>query len=367
MSNRFPFDHRPRRIAIFRALYLGDLLLSVPALRAIRVGFPGAEITLTGLPWAASFVRTYQRYVDRFVEFVGYPGIDEVQVVPERAQRFLAEQQAYGYDLVIQMHGSGRTSNTFALALGGKFTVGFSPSMTSNGLTLSALYPEHEPEIYRNLGLAALLGCPNLDPTLEYPINDDDREAAAALLQALPPDQHPLVGFHVGASRPARRWAAANFAAVADELARDMGASIIFTGGPGEEPLVQAVIAKMASRSLNLAGQTSIGSLAALISRLDLFISNDTGPAHLADAVHTPGVTIFGPSDPRRWGALNRWDHPVVQHHVGCSPCTFFDCPIDHRCLRWITPQIVSATAKELLSRKDYNATSKHSHLAHSR
>src|SRR3954451_11977568 len=88
-----------KKIAVFRALYLGDLLLAIPALRALRAGFPGAEITLIGLPWAASFAQRFERYVDRFVEFPGYPGIDEVVVEPERSARFLAEQRAYGYDL----------------------------------------------------------------------------------------------------------------------------------------------------------------------------------------------------------------------------------------------------------------------------
>src|SRR5438128_4644818 len=91
---------QPRKIAVFRALYLGDLLLAVPALRSIRAGFPNAEITLIGLPWAASdFVRRFHHYIDRFVEFVGYAGISEVAVVPERTERFLAEQRAYGYEL----------------------------------------------------------------------------------------------------------------------------------------------------------------------------------------------------------------------------------------------------------------------------
>src|SRR5947207_8384540 len=116
---------QPRKIAVFRALYLGDLLLAVPALRALRAGFPEAEITLIGLPWAASFARRFRFYVDRFVEFGGYPGIDEVAVDPGRSARFVEEQRAYGYDLVVQMQGSGRTSNPCALALGGRMTAGY--------------------------------------------------------------------------------------------------------------------------------------------------------------------------------------------------------------------------------------------------
>jgi len=370
MSDRLPLAGKPRRIAVFRALYLGDLLLAVPALRALREGFPQAEITLIGLPWAASFAHRFRRYVDRFVEFVGYPGISEVPVNMERIKPFLDAQQAYGYDLVVQMHGSGQTSNAFVLALGGRTTAGYTIgtfSAASRALTWSAPYPTDQPEVLRNLGLAALAGCAHLDPTLEFPLCAEDRAEATALLSGLPRARGPVIGFHPGASRPARRWPTAYFAALADELAREVDGAIIFTGGPDEELIVQEVVDKMTTRPLNLAGKTSLGGLAALMSRMDLFISNDTGPAHLANALATPSITIFGPTEPRRWAALDRANHPFIQQSVACSPCTYRDCPIDQRCLRWISPQVVSAAAQELLKRKKYDATSQHSHLAHSR
>lgn len=370
MSNRLSHAGEPRRIAVFRALYLGDLLLAVPALRALRENFPQAEITLIGLPWAAAFASRFRRYIDRFVEFVGYPGISELPVCEERITPFLEEQQAYGYDLVVQMHGSGQTSNAFVLALGGRATVGYTigaSSPVSRALTSSAPYPVDRPEVLRNLGLAALLGCTHLDPALEFPLYKEDRAEAMALLPGFSQARCPLIGFHPGASRPARRWPAAYFAALADELVRELDATIVFTGGPDEEPIVQEVVDEMTARSLNLAGKTELGGLAAIMSKLDLFISNDTGPAHLADALDTTSITIFGPSEPRRWAALDRAKHSIIQQPVNCSPCTYRDCPIDHRCLRWISPQIVSAAAQALLKRKTYDATSQHSHLAHSR
>jgi len=337
----------PRRIAIFRALQLGDLLVAVPAFRAIRKRFPAAEITLIGLPWAASFVQRFNRYIDRFVEFVGFPGIDEVEANPERTACFLQEQRACEYDLVVQMHGDGKTSNPFALALGGKVTVGYFEDRRPAGMTLGRQYPDDQPEIERNLGLARLLGCSDCDPGLEFPLFKQDYAEAGALLHQLPAATRPWVGIHAGARPPARRWPVEYFAQVADTFAQHFSAQIILTGSPGEKTTIRQVADLMKTQPLNIAGETSLGGLAALISELDLFISNDTGPAHIAEAVDTPGVTIFGPADYRRWAPLNQERHRVVRHPVKCSPCSFWECPIDHRCLRWLHPsEVITAGAK---------------------
>ena len=339
----------PRRIAIFRALQLGDLLQAIPALRAIRSGFPDAEITLIGLPWAKSFIQRFHHYVDRFVEFVGFPGIAEVEVIPERIAGFLEEQRVYGYDLAIQMHGSGRTSNRFILALGAKMTIGYYKDIRPQGLTLKAPYPDHQPEVYRNLGLAKLLGCQDCDPRLEFPLCNQDRSEAFTLLSRLPHLDRSWIGLHAGARPSSRRWPVQYFALIADELTQRFNAQIILTGSADEKVVVQAVETQMKTRPLNLAGETSLGDLAALISELDLFVCNDTGPAHIANALDTPSITIFGPADYRRWAPLDQVRHPIVRRSVECSPCSYWDCPIDHRCLRWIHPRMVMTVAERLL------------------
>ena len=341
-------DFQPRRIAIFRALYLGDLLLAVPALRAIRCGYPDAEITLVGLPWAATFAERFGAYVDRFVTFAGYPGLAEVPVVPARAAAFLAEQRAYGYDFAIQMHGSGRFSNCFVAALGARATVGYYEGTLPAALTLAAPYPDDRPELLRNLGLAALLGLPANDTRLEFLLRPQDLAEADALLE--PRLRGGLwIGLHPGAKAPARRWPADYFVALGATLAHRYGARIVVTGGPGEEALTQAVAGGIGAAALNLAGKTSLGGLAAVISRLDLFIGNDTGPSHLAHALRTPSITLFGPVDVHRWAPLDRARHVVLREPVPCSPCGHTECPIDHRCLRWITPERVLQAAGRFL------------------
>lgn len=339
-----------RRIAIVRALHLGDLLLAVPSLRAIRAGFPAAEITLIGLPWSRDFVRRFAHYIDRWREFPGYPGLLEVDPEPQKTELFLREEQAYRYDLVIQMHGSGNASNPFALALGGARTIGYYDGVKPDGLSIGTQYPSTIHEVDRDLGLARLLGLPTTDRRLEFPVLLDDEAALATLLPAEVGKRRPLIGLHVGARPPARRWATNRFAAVGDDLVDRYEAQIVVTGGPGEDSIAEAVLDAMSTPAINLAGRTDIGCLAALIKRCDLFISNDTGPAHVAVAVDTPSITIFGPADRRRWAPLDQSRHPIAFQSVGCSPCPHWECPIDHRCLRWIEPRQVLQLADQLLA-----------------
>lgn len=341
-----------RKIVVVRALHLGDLLLAVPTFRAIRSGFPEAEITLVGLPWARDFVRRFSHYVDRFSEFPGYPGLLEVDVDEARTNAYLSEARTYGYDLAVQMHGSGKSSNPFTLALDARCTVGYHDPAgpPPAGLAVAAPYPDHLPEVRRNLGVLDLLGFEPQGEHLEFPSLPEDRAAATRIVAAHGLTGRRLIGLHVGARPPARRWPPEHFARLVGELARRSDVPIVLTGGPGEAELAAQVQATASVPTVNLAGETSIGALAALMRKMDLFVSNDTGPAHLAVAVDVPSITIFGPADHRRWEPLDQRRHRIVRRAVWCNPCPHWECIYqDHACLRWVTPEDVVRVAEELL------------------
>lgn len=309
--NPVSVDPSIRRIAVLRALYLGDLVVSVPALRSLRAGFPGAEITLIALPWARHLLRNLDGYLDRFVPFDGYPGMNDVHVDPERVDRFVAEQRAHRYDLVIQMHGAGRQSNPCAHDLGGRLTAGYYLGERPPYLDLAAPYPEHLPEVLRCLELAKLLGCPNGGPHLEFSIRPTDAWLARRLLAPLSASG-PLIGIHPGAKSASRRWPAEDFAALADTLVQRLGARVVLTGMP-EEEAPRAVAARVNATVLDLSGRTSLGTLAAVLDALDLLIVNNTGPAHLAEAVGTPTVRIWDLDEPGRWEPLDTSRHRLVR------------------------------------------------------
>ena len=194
----------PRRIAILRALYLGDLLCATPAFRALRRRFPQAEITLIGLPWARELVERSSA-LDRLEPFPGYPGIVEVPYEAGRTAAYLAAARAQPYDLVLQMHGDGNRSNGFVADLGPAVSLGYRRG-DDDRLTASLPYDPDEHQVLRWLRLVALLGAPVDDTSLVCPTTPSDRARAAALLTAVQAAR-PLVGLHPGAKDPTRRLA----------------------------------------------------------------------------------------------------------------------------------------------------------------
>lgn len=299
----------PRRIAILRALFLGDLLCTTPAFRALRRRFPQAEITLIGLPWASDLVDRLPS-LDRLACFPGYPGIIEVPYEADRTAAFLTAARARRYDLALQMHGDGNLSNGFVADLGAAVSLGYRRG-PDDRLMASLLYDRGEHEVLRWLRLVALLGASPDDSRLECPTTPADRARATSLLGAST-QLRPLIGLHPGAKDPARRWPAERFAALADALAERHGARIVLTGGASERDVTAAVRQAMRAPAQDLAGETDLGSFAAVVGLFDLLVTNDTGAWHLAVAVDTPSVAVIGPGNPDGWEPLDRTRHWVV-------------------------------------------------------
>lgn len=301
---------KPKRIAIFRALHLGDLLCATPALRALRRRFPDSEITLIGLPWAEELVRRLPE-LDRLECFQGYPGLPEVAHDPERVSRFFDKARAARYDLAIQMHGDGTLSNSFVAALGAQVTVGYR-RFDDDRLTLSLPYIADESEVLRWLRLVALLGAKTDDHRLAFPTGPEEVRRATTLLSATPCQTGPLVGLHPGASTPLRRWPDERFAELADALVERWNARVVLTGSEAERELTSQVCSAAHTSPLDLGGQMDLGTFAALLGQLDLLVTNDTGASHLAAAAGTPSVVIFATTSPFQWAPPNRDRHLVV-------------------------------------------------------
>lgn len=302
----------PQKIAIFRALNLGDFLCAIPAMRALRAHYPRAHITFIGLPAMAEVARRFPQYIDAFTSFPGVPGLPEQQYDARALRQFVNRERKEAYDLVLQMHGKGTISNPLVCMLGASNCAGyFEPKNFCPDPRTFMAYPEGIPEVRRHLKLMRFLGIAPKGEALEFPVSPAEWVKLDALADLHGINQANYVCVHPGARDVRRWWAPGKFTQVADMLAA-RGATVVFTGTKRERDAVSRIQEKMAHPSVNLAGETELGVLGALIGRSRLLVSNDTGVSHLAAAMGTPSVVIFLASDPARWAPLDRHRHRIV-------------------------------------------------------
>jgi ADP-heptose:LPS heptosyltransferase len=332
-------DEEPRSVAIVRLRTgLGDLLCTVPALRALRRRLPRARIAIVTFAEMGGVVERMRPYVDELIPFPGVRGIPERPPVEAAFPGFLAQTRARKLDVALQMYGANAAADAVTAALGARRIGGF---LAHGDPAITIPYPAGEHEVRRHLLLMRHLGADDGDEALAFPVSRADRLAAPAMAP-------PYALIHPGATSPSRRWPLERFAAVGDALsARGLGVGIVGTNG--EHRLAHRLAARMGAPSRVLAGRTSLGALAALLERAALFVGNDSGPAHVAAAVGTPSVTVFLSGDPVRWAHDARL-HRVARADVGCNPCPHLTCPIDHRCARGVRAEAVIEHADALLA-----------------
>jgi ADP-heptose:LPS heptosyltransferase len=342
-------DPDTRRVLLVRLrVGLGDLLASVPALRALRAARPDAEVTM--LTWAetAPVVARMAAYIDELLDFPGWPGIPERP--PRRAELpgFLAAVRRRHFDLAVQMYGGQAAANQVTEQVGASRTAGFfTPGQWDADLATHLPYPHRQREVRRHLDLVGFLGAPPAGEDLEFPLWPPDLEEAEALRRRHRLAEGGFVCLHPGATAASRRWPPERFAAVASGLAA-RGLPVVLVGVRGEEPVAAAVAAAAAVPVVNLTGRTSLGGFAALLASAALLIGNDSGPAQLAAAVGCPAVTVFLAGDPARWSPPDPNWRPVSAG-VPCQPCGHQRCPIDFRCAGNLDPAQVAAEAVRLL------------------
>jgi ADP-heptose:LPS heptosyltransferase len=215
---------------------------------------------------------------------------------------------------------------------------------------------ENEPEPLRWLRLAEAVGAAPAGLQTEFPLTPAERDRAKALIG--PRDDRPVIGLHSGASDPSRRWPAESFARLGNRLRDAFQARIVLTGSDQERSLAATVQRLLGVPAVDLAGMTNLGEFAAVISSLDLLVTNDTGASHVATATRTPSIVLFGPTRPNRWAPLDRQRHQVIDA-TSCvdasagGAAALHDLSVDHvfaACLR------VLQTAESLGSEQEHIA-----------
>lgn len=299
-----------KKIVVFRALQLGDMLCIVPAIRALRYAYPKAEILLLGLPWARAFIERFDCYFDGFIHFPGYPGLPEQIFDANTFAEFLPKMQQMKFDLVLQMQGNGSIVNPLVELFGARYTAGFSSTghyAPDNGLFMP--YPDEGHESTRHIQLMQHLGIPTAGDELEFPLTGSDRDELQALRLHIEPQKYVCI--HPGSRGAWRQWPVHYFAALADFCA-DQGYSVVVTGTKDEREIVESVIGQMRREAIDVAGKTSLGAVGVLIKDAAMLISNCTGVSHIAAAFKTPSIVLSMDGEPQRWGPLDGLTHRTI-------------------------------------------------------
>jgi ADP-heptose:LPS heptosyltransferase len=356
---RQPWETAIRRIVVYRIGNIGDILVTLPALNAIRKRFPGAHIALLtspgkkGAPGAEQILPLGKWFDELLVYFSS-----DVQSWNGRLQ-LLRRLRKGKFDLFVQLPNQQSRlrdevrNMMFARLAGCRCAVGFEVSQRALFLREEALHVPQIREalrIYRSVASQLLLD--SYEDVL-LPISDATRRQVASLLLAAGvPENEPIVVIHVGAKRQTNQWPLERYARVADEIIRRWEIRVVLTGSATELPAVESVAELMQEKPMVLCGQLDLPQTAALLERSSLYVGNDTGPMHIAAAVGTPTGGVFSARDfPERWWPCGH-GHIVLRRDAPCSPCFKEICDRDLVCLKAIEEKDVLAAVGCQLSRQ---------------
>lgn len=309
-----------KSILVLNRNHIGDCLLTTPLLRSLKRRFPRARLCVSIPASNHDLLATN-------------PHVDEILIRPEISSwaakfRFAGEMRQRNYDLIISLQ---EKSNFYAWATHyatlfrrpRPTTVGLDHPRTRSHYDHNVPVLEERHEVYKYLDIAELLGCPReRNPVLELtpPAASRERINQFTSLAGFNPDQR-FIGINPGGTKPEKRWAVERFAEVADRLHEATGLPAMILGGPKDLDKADAIQSAMRSHQpFVAAGKASLGDTAALLERCRLLVTGDTGPMHMAVALAVPVVSLFGPTNPVKFGPFTSLA-TVLRHPEGCPDC----------------------------------------------
>jgi heptosyltransferase-2 len=339
-----------KRILIVRTDRVGDVLLSTPVIKALRDKYPFAYIAMMVGPYTKDIIE-------------GNPYLDEVIIYDKdilhksgfSSIRFSQSLKKKRFDLALVLHPTNR-AHLVTFFAGIRKRIGYNRKLgfllTNRIKHTKQLGEKHELEY--NLDLLSYINIEAKDKSLFMPIRPEAENSIEALLSQDGINKSDrLIAIHPGASCPSKIWPNERFAQVADKLIDRYGVKVLIIAGPKDIALAQNVMQRMRHPAVNLAGKVSLSQLASALKRCSLFISNDSGPVHIASSVCVPVISIFGRNQkglsPKRWGPVGEKDK-VIHKEVGCIECLAHNCKKDFACLKAITVDEVLKVADSILN-----------------
>jgi heptosyltransferase-2 len=336
-----------RRLVVRPPNWLGDAVLALPALAALRRHFRAADLTIAAAPAVAALFR----------ERTGVEP-DHVTELPSGTSATIAALRGGAFDLAVLLPNSLRSAWQVRRAgireRWGFATYGRGLLLTKSIRRARRATGRHQADYYRALVRGLGIECDDSLPALGA--SEASRERARALLGERGLDASGrLVVFAPGAAYgQAKQWPPERVAQVIARLAQQTDAAIAIVGASHDRDAARAIESWLRGRApatsarvVDLVGRTSLGALVGVAERASVFVSNDSGAMHVAAALGRPVVALFGPTDERATRPLG--DHDVLTSRVFCRPCMLRDCPIDHRCMKRITVDQVYAAIERRL------------------
>lgn len=344
------------RIVVRGTNWVGDAVMTVPALRELRRLLPNAHLTLATRAWAKGL-------------FADAEFIDDLLVHKDSGLRAVVQQvrewRRRRFDLAILFPNSLETALVASLARV-PLRIGYATEGRQALLTHPLALPEwrnSKHEVFYYLKIIAELEWllkhkqSFLDtlPDGSLELSDVRRAAARDLLRAhgvrAIQDERILIALCPGSiNSRAKRWPTERYAALGDRFKEQMGAEVLLIGSAAESEVSLEVARGMRNKPVMLTGQTDLAELVGVLSLVDLLVTNDTGPAHIASALGRPTLVIFGPTNPLTTRPFSPFGE-IVRQPPDCAPCMLRDCPIDHRCMTAISPEEIFERARAMLAR----------------
>jgi 3-deoxy-D-manno-octulosonic-acid transferase/heptosyltransferase-1 len=343
-------------ILIVKLSAIGDVIHTLPSLAALRRCYPQAHISWV-VEEAASDLLADHPMLDRVLVSRRKRWVRDLREGRNRAsvvreiRGFLRALRERPYDLVIDFHGLFKSAVLVWLS-GGKRRLGYDSLQEGSGLVLNEKIPEDlgKHAVDRYLDLPRHLGCETRKPEFPIALQEAHFARVAALLAALPVDtSRGFVAVSPVAYWETKLWDEAKFAAVCDRIVRELGLPVVFTGESPEGPVAR-IRSLMQAPSASAAGETSLRELAALYRKASALLTTDSGPMHLAAAVGTPVVALFGPTSPERTGPYGE-GNAVIRRGMDCSPCFRKSCET-RECMKTIgIDEVFEAVREKTLNR----------------
>jgi heptosyltransferase-2 len=328
----------PRRLLVRMPNWLGDVVMALPALAAVRRAWPDAHITAGAFPSVAPI---FEEETDA--------APNEILVLEKATER--EQLRAGSFDAVLLLTNSFRTAWVARRsAIPNRW--GFAASGRSLLLTKAVKRPRgqvHQSAYYLRLVRGLGIGAPKAEPRIV--ITPRTRERAARFLEdaGVPPGA-TIVGFAPGAAYGhAKRWPPERVARVVARLTKERGVTCVLVGAAGDREAGREIESSLPPgvHAVNLIGRTDLRLLAGVLGACRAFVSNDSGAMHLAAAVGVPVTAIFGPTNEKATAPIG--DHDIILQQVFCRPCMLRECPIDHRCMKRIgANQVYEAVVRRL-------------------